>query len=381
MLCSRFLKPPHTQKHGALYNATERMFDALAAALRLDAARQPRASTRVTMAVSLALLVGTVYLFMHGAEGLPAERGSGPLQHQHRGDSGHRLRRDGRATRCEVADDRRQGSRRRSAFSNNVGGGPAAAAAAEHRPDLGRPEAARRAHASVDQIIADLRPKLAQVPGVRVFMVNQPPINLGGQGAQRSLYQFTLQDTDTDGALPVRRRCSRTKMRELPGIEDVSSDLQLKNPQIRIDMDRDQISALGLTVEPGRDGALQRLRHAAGVADLRAEQSVPGDPAGGAGVPERSGGAVDALRALDGGRLIPLEHGRHRDDRRRAVGRQPHRAAAVGDDLVQPQAGLRARRRGRRDSSDRGRDRCRRRSRPRSRARRRRSRIRCRASA
>ena len=40
MLCSRFLKPPHAQKHGRFYNATERMFDALAAALRLDAARR-----------------------------------------------------------------------------------------------------------------------------------------------------------------------------------------------------------------------------------------------------------------------------------------------------------------------------------------------------
>src|SRR4029077_8897505 len=39
-----------------------------------------------------------------------------------------------------------------------------------------------------------------------------------------------------------------TKLRELPGLEDVSSDLQIKNPQIRIDMDRAKISALGLTV-------------------------------------------------------------------------------------------------------------------------------------
>ena len=45
--------------------------------------------------------------------------------------------------------------------------------------------------------IASLRLKLAQVPGIRAFMINQPPINLGGQQGARSLYQFTLQDTDT----------------------------------------------------------------------------------------------------------------------------------------------------------------------------------------
>ena len=133
---------------------------------------------------------------------------------------------------------------------------------------------------------------------MRVFMVNQPPINLGGQQGARSIYQFTLQDTDTAvlyrvGAAARRRRCG-----SIPGIEDVNSDLRLNNPQIQIDMDRDRISSLGLTVEPGRDGALQRLRHAAGLADLRAEQPVPGDHGRRAGVPARSGGAVDAVRAL-----------------------------------------------------------------------------------
>ena len=38
MLCSRFLKPPHEQQHGRFYNLTERMFNALAAALRRHAA-------------------------------------------------------------------------------------------------------------------------------------------------------------------------------------------------------------------------------------------------------------------------------------------------------------------------------------------------------
>src|SRR5215813_14683299 len=51
---------------------------------------------------------------------------------------------------------------------------------------------------SVDQLIAQLRPKIGQIPGIRAFMTNQPPINLGsGQGGQRALYQYTLQDTDT----------------------------------------------------------------------------------------------------------------------------------------------------------------------------------------
>jgi HAE1 family hydrophobic/amphiphilic exporter-1 len=77
-------------------------------------------------------------------------------------------------------------------------------------------------------------------------MINQPPINLGNQGPQRSLYQFTLQDTDTD-ELYNWAPILEGKLRDLPGLEDVNSDLQLRNPQVRVDMDRDKISALGLS--------------------------------------------------------------------------------------------------------------------------------------
>jgi HAE1 family hydrophobic/amphiphilic exporter-1 len=100
---------------------------------------------------------------------------------------------------------------------------------------------------SVDQIIADLRPQVAQVPGVRVFMINQPPINLGGQQGARSTYQFTLQDTDTE-VLYRSAPMLEAKLREIPGLEDVNSDLRLNNPQVQVDLDRDRIASLGLTV-------------------------------------------------------------------------------------------------------------------------------------
>src|SRR5438876_1947885 len=98
-----------------------------------------------------------------------------------------------------------------------------------------------------DQIVAELRPKLAQVPGIRVFMVNRPTINLGGNYGARSLYLFTLQDTDTN-ELYRWAPILEDKIRQLPGLEDVSSDLQVKNPQVQINMDRDKIATLGLTV-------------------------------------------------------------------------------------------------------------------------------------
>ena len=170
---------------------------------------------------------------------------------------------------------------------------------------------------SVDQIIADLRPKVAQVPGVRVFMVNQPPINLGGQQGPRSTYQFTLQDTDT-AELYRAAPLLEEKMRAMPGIEDVNSDLRLNNPQIQHRHGSRPDLVARPDREPGGDGALQRLRHAAGVADLRAEQSVPGDPAAwrrsSSRIPRRC--RMLYVRSSSG-KLDAAEHGGDGDDQGR----------------------------------------------------------------
>jgi HAE1 family hydrophobic/amphiphilic exporter-1 len=99
---------------------------------------------------------------------------------------------------------------------------------------------------SVDEVIAELRPKLAEITGIRSFMVNQPPINLGGGGQNRALYQFTMQDTDT-AELYKWAPVFESKIRQTPGFEDVNSDLQLNNPQVTVEMNRDKLSTLGLT--------------------------------------------------------------------------------------------------------------------------------------
>ena len=99
---------------------------------------------------------------------------------------------------------------------------------------------------SVDQVIDSLRPKIAQMPGIRASMVNPPVINISARQT-RALYQFTLQDTDTE-ELYRWAPIFEEKMKELPGLQDVNTDLLVNNPQVSIDLNRDRISALGLTV-------------------------------------------------------------------------------------------------------------------------------------
>jgi HAE1 family hydrophobic/amphiphilic exporter-1 len=243
MLSSRFLKPPHANKHGFVYNAIEKMFDSwlhlydwtLRLSLRWHV---------LTMAISIALLFGTVWLFNQVPKGFLPSEDQGRFQVSIEGMQGvgfdDMTRHVMDVAKIVGADPDVFG------YSANVGGGPGGGGLNTGRVSIDLKPRAER-HRSVDQVMADLRPKVSQVPGVRVYMVNQPPINLGGQQGARSLYQFTLQDTDT-AELYRSAPVFEQKMRELPGIEDVSSDLLLKNPQVRVDFDRDKISALGLTV-------------------------------------------------------------------------------------------------------------------------------------
>jgi len=246
MLCSRFLKPPQSERHGGLYNLTERMLDASARAydwsLRLSLRYRA-----LTMAISLVLLGGTVYLFILIPKGFLPSEDQGRFNMTVEGIQGigfEEMVRHQTEVAEIVAKDPDVIAHTSNFGAGGGGGGGGGLNQGRISVDL-RPRAERTR--SVDQIIADLRPKVAQVPGVRVFMVNQPPINLGGQQGPRSTYQFTLQDTDT-AELYRAAPLLEEKMRAMTGVEDVNSDLRLNNPQIQIDMDRDRISSLGLTV-------------------------------------------------------------------------------------------------------------------------------------
>jgi len=102
-----------------------------------------------------------------------------------------------------------------------------------------------------EQVLAQLRPKLAQVPGIRVFMQIPPPIRIGGM-VTKSLYQCTLQGSETE-ELFHHAQVLEARMRALPGLMDVTTDLQLKNPEVTVDIDRDRAVMMGLSVEQIQD--------------------------------------------------------------------------------------------------------------------------------
>ncbi len=106
-------------------------------------------------------------------------------------------------------------------------------------------------HLTIDDVMAELQPKLNRITGMQVFMQNPPTIRIGGQST-KSLYQFTLSSPQTD-ELYKYAEMLEAKMKTLPGLADVTSDLQIKNPQANVVVDRDKASALGVTPQQVED--------------------------------------------------------------------------------------------------------------------------------
>jgi HAE1 family hydrophobic/amphiphilic exporter-1 len=94
----------------------------------------------------------------------------------------------------------------------------------------------------VDQIAAELRQQFAQVPGINTFVLVPPPISLAAGGG-RAQYAVTLQDTDTE-TLYRAAPALEARMRTIPEIVDVNSDLRLSSPRVTVDIDRDRAAAL-----------------------------------------------------------------------------------------------------------------------------------------
>ncbi|MFL5547918.1 MAG: efflux RND transporter permease subunit, partial [Gemmatimonadales bacterium] len=130
-------------------------------------------------------------------------------------------------------------------FMSSVGGGGGSSAVNQGRLILHLKPRDQR-EMSADDVARSLTRKLAAVPGIRAFVQNPPVINIGGRSS-KSLYQFTLQSSDIqalyEGAATLEQR-----LHSVPGLTDVTSDLQIKNPQVQVSIDRDRAAALGIDV-------------------------------------------------------------------------------------------------------------------------------------
>jgi HAE1 family hydrophobic/amphiphilic exporter-1 len=239
MLCSRYLRPGKEAHHGRLYAAIERAFTG---SLRWydRGLTWSLAHPRTVLAGSLAVLAAMIPLFAFMPKGFLPSEDTGRIQGFTEGPEGSSwdaMVRGQRAASALVAQQPEV-----EQFMTSVGG---RSTAGQVQGNMFLRLGDRHERRPVDAILGELRAKLGRFPALRVFFLNPPPINIGGVQT-RAQYQFTLQDADVD-ALYKGATALEAKLREMPDLQDVTSDLRLASPRVSVEIDRDRAAALGVS--------------------------------------------------------------------------------------------------------------------------------------
>jgi HAE1 family hydrophobic/amphiphilic exporter-1 len=238
MLSSRFLRSQHDSVHGRLYMLSERFYDAWLGVYERSLASVMR-HRPATVVFSVVILAATGYLFWTTPKGLFPTDDTGQLLATTEAAEGVSF--DALVQRQqEVAAALALDPDVRSVTSSI--GTSAAANQGQVTIDL-KPISERKR--SADQISRDLAKAVQGVPDIAVFVQNPPAISIGGL-ASKSLYQYTLQSGDIN-TLNAAARELETRLRQLPMLADVTSDLLIENPQVTVEIDREAAGQLGVS--------------------------------------------------------------------------------------------------------------------------------------
>ncbi|QYM79496.1 efflux RND transporter permease subunit [Horticoccus luteus] len=249
MLCSRFLKPHRghdATRHGKLYQLSERGFEAMVAFYErtLGHAMKHRL---LTVCVALAMVVLTVVVARQLPTGFIPTDDTGQIfafTEAAQDVSFAEMTAHQEAAAAVVAKNPNV-----EAFMSAIGASKSSSTGNQGRmfmrlkPRNERPPAA--------EIVQDLRHELSAIPGLKAYPQLLPPIRIGGS-LTKALYQFTLFGSDLKELYAAAQKME-VKMRGIAGLQDVNSDLQISNPQLRVNIKRDRAAALGITPQQIED--------------------------------------------------------------------------------------------------------------------------------
>ncbi|MGH8724949.1 MAG: efflux RND transporter permease subunit [Burkholderiales bacterium] len=243
MMCSRILKPHRGDAlHGRLYMVFERGFDAWKRAYDVSL-RWTLRHRGVVVVLFLGICVATGVLFARAPKGFLPSEDSGQLFGFVEGPQDISFEAMA-ALQRQVADIIRQ--------DPNVEAAMSFVGATGFSPSLNvgrititlKPFRERK---PADQVVRELRPKLGNVLGAKVFIQNVPAIRIGG-GLTKSPYQYVMRSASAD-ELYQWAPLIEQKLRALPGLVDVTSDLQITRPEVTVEIEREKASALGVSAQ------------------------------------------------------------------------------------------------------------------------------------
>lgn len=242
MLCAYFLKAGQKHKAGyeGVYGLLERMFDRLAAgyATSLDYVLHHRLAA---LCASLALLGLTVWLGVVMPKGfLPAED-MGFLVASTEAEQGVSFQ--GMVEAQHALDPLLEKQPHVSMFNSVVG--IVGSSQSMNNGILLMHLKPHNQRPNIETVAQRLRRELNTSPAMRIFVRVPPAINIGGRSS-KALYQYTLSGPDMEALYDSAQKVEEA-LRKLPQIQDVNSDLQLKNPELRVTIDRNRAAALGVS--------------------------------------------------------------------------------------------------------------------------------------
>ena len=243
MLCARFLKGGHEDvRHNRVLDTFERWYQAShdAYVRSLEWVMRHR---RTAVAFTVAILIGTLLLGRVVKTGFIPNADIGQLfgtTETAEGTSFASMAEHQQAAAAIVAEDPNI-----DGFMSAIGGGRGSTNQGRIFMRL-KPRHDRSMNS--DQIAASLTRKLSVIPGLRVFIQSPPAINIGGRSS-KSQYQYTLQGgTDLDELYAAAQRLE-ARLREVPELKDVTTDLQIRNPQVSVEIDRDRAAQVGISAQ------------------------------------------------------------------------------------------------------------------------------------
>jgi hydrophobe/amphiphile efflux-1 (HAE1) family protein len=241
MMCSRLLRRAHEEKHGNWYYVLERFFDGLLAGY--DRGLRWVLDHHALMLVVIGGTVGlTVYLYIAVPKGLFPQQDTGQIRGV--SDAPQDISYPAMFERQEAINKVVAADPAVHHFVSFIGGGPSGSALNSGTVFIElKPLKERKI--SADDVINRLRPKLAKVPGITLFLSSVQDVNVGGRFT-RTQYQYSLQDANLD-ELKLWAPRAVEKLKKLPELKDVASDQQTNGLELAVDIDRDTAGRLGVT--------------------------------------------------------------------------------------------------------------------------------------
>jgi HAE1 family hydrophobic/amphiphilic exporter-1 len=242
MMCSRFLKHVHeSTEHWKLFRISEGIYEwSLRVYDRtLGWVMRHRAAT---MAFSAAILLASVYLFVIVPKGFIPNDDTGAIVGTIETAEGTSF--DAMVNHLLSVDSLIRTRKDVDAVAISTGAGAVGTTTNQGTLSVYLKDRSKR-KLDADAIVRELEPQLDRLPGIRAYLQNPPAIQIGGN-VSKSLYQFTLQSPDVE-RLYESATALQARLQAVPELIDVTSDLQIKNPEVRVSIHRDRAAALGVT--------------------------------------------------------------------------------------------------------------------------------------